>query len=153
MLMEEQHHNNGSLILEAEVGAHDVIYLTVSGKITNERFYAFVAWTEKVKKLVREMSEKHPGNVLILSDVSGVSHFESKPIVPLRELLNYNKQYPAKSAVVGARDLTRVLLDTVISLTSRVNIKQFKTKEEALVWLMEKPLTEPVVGVSPLPVI
>ena len=140
--MEEQYDNKDNIVLEAEVGAGDIIYLTVSGKITNERFYAFVAWTEKVKKLVREMSEKHPGNVLLLSEVSGVSHFESKPIVPLRELLNYNKQYPAKSAVVGARDLTRVLLDTVISLTSRVNIKQFKTKEEALVWLLEKPTIE-----------
>lgn len=146
--MEEQQHNKDNIVLEAVVGGHDVIYLTVSGKITNERFYAFVAWTEKVKKLVREMSEKHPGNVLILSDVSGVSHFESKPIVPLRELLNYNKQYPAKSAVVGARDLTRVLLDTVISLTSRVNIRQFKTKEEALVWLMEKPKVEPDLDVA-----
>lgn len=146
--MDEQHNIKDHVILEAVIGAHDVIYLTVGGKITNERFYAFVAWTEKVKKLVREMSEKHHGNVLILSDVSGVSHFESKPIVPLRELLNYNKQYPAKSAVVGARDLTRVLLDTVISLTSRVNIKQFAIKEEALAWLMEKPKVEPVVEVT-----
>ena len=142
MLMEEHQYSKDNIVLEAEVGADDVIYLTVSGKITNERFYAFVAWTEKVKKLVREMSEKHPGNVLVLSDVSGVSHFESKPIVPLRELLNYNKHYPVKSAVVGARDLTHVLLDTVISLTSRVNIKQFKSKEEALAWLLEKPTTE-----------
>lgn len=141
--MDEQQHNKDNIVLEAVVGAHDVIYLTVAGKITNERFYAFVAWTEKVKKLVRDMSEKNPGNVLILSDVSGVSHFESKPIVPLRELLNYNKQYPAKSAVVGAKDLTRVLLDTVISLTSRVNIKQFPAKEEALAWLLEKPAALP----------
>ncbi len=140
--MEEQHNNKDNIVLEAVIGAHDVIYLTIGGKITNERLYAFIAWTERVKKLVKEMSDKHPGNVLLLSDVSGVSHFESKPIVPLRELLNYNKQYPAKSAVVGARDLTRVLLDTVISLTSRVNIKQFATKEEALAWLMEKPTTE-----------
>ncbi len=142
--MDERHIFKDNITLEVEVGADDVIYLTIGGKITNERFYAFVAWTEKVKKLVREMSVKHPGNVLILSDVSGVSHFESKPITPLRELLNYNKQYPAKSAVIGARDLTRVLLDTVISLTTRVNIRQFKTKEEALLWLMEKPPTEPV---------
>ena len=141
--MEEPYDKKGNIVLEAEIGAGDVIYLTVAGKITNERFYAFVAWTEKVKKLVREMSEKHPDNVLLLSDVSGVSHFESKPIVPLRELLNYNKKFPAKSAVVGAKDLTRVLLDTVISLTSRENIKQFATKEEALMWLLEKPKTEP----------
>ncbi len=145
--MEEHHNQKESVVLEAEVGADGIIYLTVAGKITNERFYAFVAWTEKVKKLVREMSEKHPDNVRLLSDVSGVSHFESKPIVPLRELLNYNKQYPAKSAVVGAKDLTRVLLDTVISLTSRDNIKQFATKEEALVWLSEKPTTETAVEI------
>ncbi len=146
--MEEHPGQKDHIILDARVGPHDIIQLTVGGKITNDRLYAFIDWTEKVKKLVKDMSDKHPGNVLILSDVSKVTHFESKPIVPLRELLHYNKQYPAKSAVIGAKDLTRVLLDTVISLTSRDNIKQFTTKEDALEWLLgtKEPGTTPEVA-------
>ncbi len=80
------------------------------------------------------MSERKQGHIFILSDVSGISHFERKPIMALRELLEFNKQYPVQSAIVGAKGFTRPLLDAVVSLTGRTNIRQFETREVALRW-------------------
>ncbi len=125
------------IVLDVHKGEGDIIYLTVAGKITNDRLYAFVGWTEKVKKLVRETAEESSKPVLILTNATGVIHFESKSIVPLRELLDYNKQYKVKSAIVGANNMTRMLLEAVISFTERTNVKLFSTEKEALVWLRE----------------
>lgn len=123
------------IILDAHVGPDDVIYLTIAGKITNVHLSDFVVWTETVKKLVQEMSQKNSGHVLMLTDVSNVQHFESQPVTPLKELLTFNKQYTISSAIIGAKDFTRTLLDALLILTARKDIHQFPTKAEGLVWL------------------
>lgn len=128
------HKNN---ILEASIGTDDIIHITVGGNIMNEHLIAFTDWTEKVKRLIHELSERNPEHIFILSDVSGIAHFERKPIVQLRDLFEYDKQYPVKSAIVGATGFTRPLLDAVISLAGRTNIQQFETKEEALQWFKQ----------------
>ena len=124
------------LILNAEIGADGIIYTSVSGRITNDRLYAFVAWAEKVKHLIHEQYDAGVSPVLILSDVSKVEYFERKPIAPLKGLLDYDKRYHLKSAILGADKLTRMLLDAVISFTGRTNIRLFPTKEEAHAWLL-----------------
>ncbi|KKU77509.1 MAG: hypothetical protein UY04_C0057G0004 [Parcubacteria group bacterium GW2011_GWA2_47_7] len=133
--MEENKIAADEIILDAHVGPDDVIYLTIAGKITNNHLSDFVVWTETVKTLVKEMSKKNSGQISMLTDVRNVLHFESKPVVPLRELLAFNKQYPINSAIVGAKDFTRTLLDALIILTLRNDIHQFSTIDEALAWL------------------
>lgn len=133
--MFEAKEQNDSCVLRADVGPDDIIYIVLGGKITNKHFDDFVRWAQRVKDLIEEMYEKNNNQVLLISDVSGVTHFESQPVRPLRELLAHNKQYPVRSAIVGAKDFTRTLLDALIVLTDRHDIQQFKTNEEARMWL------------------
>lgn len=125
------------LMLDASVGADDIIYLTVSGRITNAHADEFAKWAERVKMLIREMSKRQSTPVLICSDASGVRHFETKAVSLLRDLLDYDKQYNIKSAMFGAGTTTSMLLDAVIAWTRRTNLKQFAKKGEAIAWLID----------------
>lgn len=129
-----------NLKLTCHIGTDKIIYLTAAGKINNNNLAVFTEWTEQIKTLMAEVS-KTENVVRVCTDVSGVEHFESKPIAPLRELLEYDKQYHMKSAIIGANFFMRNLMDAVIQLTGRTNIRQFETKEEALVWLLEEEPT------------
>jgi ABC-type transporter Mla MlaB component len=129
--------------LMSHVGPDKVIYLTASGKINNNNLAIFTAWAEQIKQLMTEASREQ-GIVRVCTDVSGVEHFESKPIVPLRELFEHDKQYNMKSAIVGANFFMKNLMNAVIEFTGRTNVRQFPTKEEALLWLLkEEPIPAP----------
>lgn len=130
--------------LICDVGDDKVIYLTAAGKINNSNLAIFTAWAEQIKQLMAEASREQ-GVVRVCTDVSGVEHFESKPIVPLRELFEFDKQYDMKSAIVGASFFMKNLMNAVIEFTGRTNVRQFPTKEEALVWLLAK---EPIAPAS-----
>ncbi len=133
--------------LTCNIGTDKVIYLTAAGKINNNNLAVFAAWAEQIKELITEVS-KTEDVVRVCTDVSGVEHFESKPIVPLRELFEYDKQYHIKSAIIGASFFMRNLMDAVVQFTGRTNIRQFETKEEALVWLFEKEPIAPAVNLA-----
>lgn len=126
-----------NLKLMCDVGADKVIYLTAAGKINNNNLAIFTAWTEQIKELIAGVSTTNDV-IRVCTDVSGVEHFESKPIVPLRDLFEYDKQYHMKSAIIGASFFMKNLMDAIIQFTGRTNIRQFETKDEALVWLLEK---------------
>lgn len=122
--------------LSCRVGPDKVIYITAVGKINNENVAIFVEWAEHLKHLMAEVAQGG-GIVRVCTDLSGVEHFESKPIAPLRELLEYDKQYNMKSAIVGASFFMKNLMNAVIEFTGRTNVRQFRTKEEALDWLLQ----------------
>jgi hypothetical protein len=131
-----------NITLKCYIGTDKVIYLTAAGKINNNNLAIFTAWAEQIKQLMTAVAREQ-GIVRVCTDVSGVEHFESKPIVPLRELFEYDKQYHMKSAIVGASFFMRNLMNAVIEFTGRTNVRQFPTKDEALAWLLEEEAIVP----------
>ena len=123
------------LELEHRFGVDGVLYLFVRGRISNERLEEFSRFTDEVEKLVKERVESGVSPVLILTDITGVTHYERKPIAVLRELLSHNKQYPIRSAFVGGNRYATLLIDSIAALLHRSNIKRFTDKESALKWL------------------
>lgn len=136
-LMNNEIFEGDHLNLTCSVGPDNVIYLSAVGKITNSNLDVFVKWAERVKQLMEKVSQKE-GVILVYSDVSGVDHFERKPIIPLRELFEYDKRFTMKSAIVGASFFTKKLIDAVADFTGRTNIQQFSSKEIALAWLLNE---------------
>ena len=123
-------------ILEASVDADGIVLLTISGRITNAHMDAVLEWIEKVKLTLQTAADTKVEPILVVCDVSGVTHFETKPVAALRDLLSYDKKFPLVTAVVGPNNMIQMLVDALISLTRRTNIKQFPAKKEALDWLL-----------------
>lgn len=134
-MCENMHMNATPSLFHCRIGPDGIIYLMLAGKIAGEDAERFIAWTEEVKDAIKSVHEKHPNRVLILSDVTALTHFEKKPIEALRTLLEYDKEYTTKSAIVGASPMVRMLVDAVVALSGRSNVKLFDTRDEALEWL------------------
>ena len=136
--MEKDGIENDDFSLRCTVNQDDIIMLTAAGRMTNEKRAEFSAWTNDVKKCVCEIAKKHPDSVLLLSNVSGVGHFESDLLDDLKSLFDHNKEFVTKSAIVGAHRYLGLLIDAVAKFTGRTNIRQFASNEEAIAWLLVK---------------
>jgi hypothetical protein len=141
-------YDDGVISLECRTGGDGVIYLAVGGRVTNTKIDEFTKWTDCVRARIAEAAVvRAPKPVLVYSDASRVRHFERKSIAALRALLDEDKKYAVRSVIVGASGTLRVLLDAIIRLTGRANLRQFGEREEALQWLLvEQPLTPEDVG-------
>ena len=124
--------------LTCMIGQDNIIYATAAGKMTDANLEVFLAWTADMKALMHEVSLKQKGIILTYSEVSAVEFFGRKAIVALRDLLEEDKQYHMKSAVVGAPFFLEKLIDAVVEFTGRTNMRQFSSKEKAIEWLLDK---------------
>ena len=122
------------VVLEASLGEDNVIYVTASGRFTNQHHEQFMDWVNHLQSLILTESATQ-STVRICADVSGVTHFETKIVRALRDMMNDNKKYGLKTAIVGANNMMQMLLDAIVALTGRTNIRQFPAQKEALDWL------------------
>lgn len=123
------------LILTHRYGTDGVLYLSAKGRITNDKLNTYAQWSSEVKAMIRERAEAGDNPILVLSDISGVSHVERKPVAILRELLTHDKQFPIRSAIVGNNHFVMLILDSIISLLHRNNVRYFNDTQSALKWL------------------
>ena len=76
------------------------------------------------------------GSVLVLSDFTGAS-FDQDAIRAMKESAVFDKPYIKKSAWVGAESMPEASRETLKSF-SRREFPTFKTRQEALNWLVGK---------------
>ena len=95
--------------------------------------------TAEVEKIVRAVPEfvttRPRGSLLILSDFTGAS-FDQEAIRAMKESAVFDKPYIKKSAWVGAESFPEALRESLKSF-SRREFPTFKTRQEALDWLVE----------------
>ncbi len=129
--------NDGTERLELthRVGVDGVIYLSAKGRIDNDEIERFSRWADEVKALIAERAALGDDPILVLTDITEVSHFERQPIAVVKELLLHDKQYRIRSAFVGGTRFVTLVLDSIVSLLRRDNIRRFSAKEPALRWL------------------
>ena len=93
----------------------------------------------EVEKIIRSLPEfvtSRPRNsVLILSDFTGAS-FDQDTIRAMKESAVFDKPYIKKSAWVGAESMPEASRETLKSFSGR-EFPAFKTRQEALDWLVE----------------
>jgi hypothetical protein len=91
---------------------------------------------EKIARAVPDCVITQPrGTVLILSDFAGAS-FDQDAIRAMKESAVFDKPYIKKSAWVGAESFPEAFRDSLKSF-SRREFPTFKTRQEALDWLVE----------------
>jgi hypothetical protein len=72
--------------------------------------------------------------VLTLADISG-AHIDKAVATKIKEVLVFDRPYVKKSAWVGTESLPHVLYENFKSFSQR-EIPGFKTREEAMEWLV-----------------
>ena len=75
-----------------------------------------------------------PGSVLLLADFSG-SEFDKTTIEALKQATVFDRPHLKRSAWVGVETLPHVFYENLKSF-SRRDLPTFKTREEALEWLI-----------------
>jgi hypothetical protein len=92
---------------------------------------------EKIARAVPDYVTIQPRNsVLVLSDFTGVS-LNGDAIRAIKETAVFDKPYVKKSALVGGGNLSEVLGQSLKDFSGR-KFPTFKSREEALIWLIEE---------------
>jgi hypothetical protein len=93
----------------------------------------------EVEKIIRALPEfvttRPRSSVLVLSDFAGAS-FDQDAIRAMKESAVFDKPYIKKSAWVGAESMPEASRENLKSF-SRREFPTFKTRQEALDWLVE----------------
>jgi hypothetical protein len=85
---------------------------------------------------VKASVERHtPGSLLVLSDFAG-AQVDKKVATRAKEVLVHDRPYVKKSAWVGTESLPHVFYENFKSFSQR-ELPVFKTREEAMDWLVE----------------
>ena len=106
---------------------HDVLLIDLSDCDTKEMLLLL----EQIKAAV-EQHER--GSLLILSDFTG-THIDKKIATRAKEVLVLDRPYVKKSAWVGTEHVPHVFIENFKSFSQR-ELPTFKTREEALEWLV-----------------
>ena len=91
-------------------------------------------------EMVRVSVSRHaPGSLLCLADLTG-AHFDKQVATKTKEVLVHDRPFVKKSAWVGTHSLPHVYYENFKSFSQR-DFPLFKTREEALEWLVEDEIT------------
>jgi hypothetical protein len=91
----------------------------------------------KVSRMVpRHVMPEPRGSVLLLADFTG-AEFDREVVASLKESTVFNRPHLKKSAWVGTDNLPRVFHEH-IKVFSQRDLPTFKTREEALDWLVKE---------------
>lgn len=126
------------LVLTHHFGEDGIIYLSATGKISNDHLLEFSTWTDEVKTLIRERAELGDNPILVMTDITLATHFERKPVAVLKDMLLYNSQFPIRSTIVGGNRFAVLMLDSIVSLLGLSALRHFRDKESAQKWLLTK---------------
>ena len=90
---------------------------------------------EKMSVLVPSYLGRQPkGSVLLLADFTGAK-FDKKVTDHTKQVLVFDRPYLKRSAWVGIEALPKVIYENLKSFSQR-DLPAFKTREEALEWLV-----------------
>jgi hypothetical protein len=105
------------------------IYYDVSHFRHNAQFREFVAYA-------REVIQKHPkdNSLFSITNIEGVLYdSETKTIVA--EWMDFNRPYVRQGAVIGLDGIKRIMVNSILKMSGRNNMKFFRTRDEAVEWL------------------
>lgn len=80
------------------------------------------------------IAEQPPTSLRTLVDVTG-SRCNIEVVESLKQFVAGNRPYVIASAVVGVSGLQKIILDGILTFSSRSNLKSFPARAEALHWL------------------
>ncbi|MDR2053119.1 MAG: hypothetical protein LBP80_06875 [Treponema sp.] len=105
------------------------IYYDLSNFKSNGQFREFI---EHAKKDIQQ----YPGNgsLFSITNIEGVIYdTETKKIVA--EWMDFNRPYIRHGAVIGLDGIKRIMVNSILKMSGRNNMKFFRARDEAAKWL------------------
>lgn len=87
------------------------------------------------------ITRQKPGSVLAMADLSG-AHFDKAVATKIKETLVFDRPFVKRSAWVGTDTLPHIYYEHFKSFSQR-EIPTFKTREEAMEWLVGDDPSQP----------
>jgi hypothetical protein len=110
------------------------IYLDLSGFETNDEFRNFI---EVAKTYMPKYAENSLYTITNIKDVN----FDSETKRVVQEWMDYNRSYVKYGAVIGFDGIKRMMVNSILKLSSRKNMVFVSSKEEAVEWLLKQEKT------------
>lgn len=122
---------------KVEVDENNIIHLKL-GDLISKDFTVLRIWTNKVKRTVITLYNKTDKKVRTLVDITDIKRYDAEAYLILSKLMQDNEQYTFKTATFGGDEYIIAAQDILLALSGRTNLKNFKTKEEAINWLISE---------------
>jgi hypothetical protein len=125
---------NKELIMEDRIELFDFegrkfIYYDVSHFKNNTQFKEFI---EYAKTVIRQYPAE--GSLFSVTNIEGVIYdTETKNVVA--EWMDFNRPYIKQGAVIGLDGIKRIMVNSILKMSRRSNMKFFRTRDEAVKWL------------------
>jgi hypothetical protein len=110
------------------LGEDNVLYVTVFGEIDEKIAIAIKEADLKFKNIVEEKYD-------VLADINKSGKHSSEARKIWKEMTEHEKT--GKVAMFGMHPVARVIASFVMGVTRKKDMRFFKTKEKALLWLKE----------------
>jgi hypothetical protein len=111
----------------------NVLLMDLSGFVNTADSFRYI------REARETVAAQPPLSLHCLVDVSG-SRFNVDVVEAMKDLAMHNKPFVIATALVGVTGLQRVILESVVKLTGRKNLKQMPSRAEAFDWLAaQKP--------------
>jgi UDP-N-acetylglucosamine pyrophosphorylase len=116
-------------IEQFEVEGKKVIYYDLSNFRNNAQFRELVAYG-------KELIQKYPvdNSLFSIINIEGVA-FDTETKVIMAEWLDFDRPYIRQGALIGLDGIKRIMVNSILKMCSRDNIKFFPSRDEAVKWL------------------
>jgi hypothetical protein len=105
------------------------IYYDLSHFRNNTQFSEFIEYAKAV-------IQRYAGDSSLFSitNIEGVI-FDSETKTIIAEWMDFNRPYVRQGAVIGLDGIKRIMVNSILKISGRNNIKFFRTRDEAEKWL------------------
>jgi hypothetical protein len=119
-------------------GDKTLIHGTLSGSFGKDDVSLFTEWAHGFHKAVKDAAANARGTVSAIVDITKLETYtDPKIITVLTKLVKDDMPFMHRTATFGGNALHELIQGVIRSLTSRQNIRNFKTEKEALEWAGE----------------
>ena len=121
---------------KTSVDENDIVHIALTGSLKKENLPGLKEWADETAIIVRNTHEKTGQKVKALIDLTNLKvDYDPQDLMIIVNLMKTNEPHMFKAGTFGAAIGIRFAADVALTMAGRTNLKSFKTKEEALVWL------------------
>jgi hypothetical protein len=116
-------------IEQFEYEGKSFIYFDVSHFKNNAQFREFI---EHAKGIIQRYPEDN--SLFSITNVEGVL-YDSETKTIIAEWMNFNRPHIRQGAVIGLDGIKRIMVNSILKMSRRSNVKFFRTRDEAVKWM------------------
>jgi hypothetical protein len=119
-----------SRIEQFEYQEKKFIYYNVGNFKNNDQFKEFI---EYAKKIIQQYSQD--SSLFSITNIEGVVYdTETKTVVS--EWMDFNRPYIKQGVVIGLDGIKRIMVNSILKMSGRNNMKFLRSRNEAVEWLI-----------------